>query len=92
RAITEGSTAAIIVTVINLLYLAFKKKGEEADEVHCSLLMMAYAFSVVEGISVIFLVPDSKENLKIGAVLFFGAVAAMSGYFLRKSGRHVTFS
>ncbi|CAM9206350.1 unnamed protein product [Ectocarpus sp. 13 AM-2016] len=86
RAITEGSLAAVIVTVINVLYLAFWKKGKGADEVHCYLLLMAYAFSVAEGISIILLVPDSKENLKIGAVLFFGVVAALSGFLLRKSG------
>lgn len=92
RATTQGAIAATIVTAFNLSLLTYWKKGEETDVVHCYLLLMAYALSVTEGIWVILLVPNSKEYLKIGAVFFFGAVAALSGFLLRQSGRHGTFA
>ncbi|CAN0178900.1 unnamed protein product, partial [Ectocarpus sp. 4 AP-2014] len=91
-ATNQGFIVAGIVTVLNLFYLTCCRKDKGADEVHCYLLLMAYVFSVAEGICVILLVPNSKENFKIGAVFLFGAVAALSGFLLRKAGRHVIFA
>ncbi|CAN0471081.1 unnamed protein product [Ectocarpus sp. 12 AP-2014] len=89
-ATNQGLIAAGIVTALNLFYLTCCRKDEGADEVHCYLLLMAYVFSVAEGMCVILVVPSSKENLKIGAVFLFGAVNALSAFLLRNAGRHTT--
>ncbi|CAM9340740.1 unnamed protein product [Ectocarpus sp. 13 AM-2016] len=89
-ATNQGLLVAGIVTALNLFYLTYCRKDEGADEVHCYLLLMAYVFSVAEGMCVILLVPSSKENLKIGAVFLFGAVNALSAFLLRNAGRHTT--
>ncbi|CBN79795.1 conserved unknown protein [Ectocarpus siliculosus] len=89
-ATNQGLIVAGIVTALNLFYLTCCRKDAGADEVHCYLLLMAYVFAVAEGMCVSLVVPNSKENLKIGAVFLFGAVSALSAFLLRKAGRHVT--
>eukprot|EP00903_Cladosiphon_okamuranus_P016938 g15613.t1 len=79
-----------LVTIVNLLSIRGVKNGnsDEQDLLHSKLLVLAWLFSIAEGIVVLLAVPDSKESLKIGIVFLFSFVAAASGFSLRKAGRY----
>eukprot|EP00752_Nemacystus_decipiens_P009722 g8682.t1 len=81
-----------VVTLLNLLSIARVKHGnrDEQELLHSKLLLLAWLFSIAEGIVVLLAVPDSKESLKIGIVFMFSSVAAASGFCLRKAGRYIS--
>lgn len=78
-----------VVTLANLFAIVGVKthNRDEKDLLHGKLLVLAWFFSIAEGIVVLLAVPDSKESLKIGIVFMFSSVAAASGFCLRKAGR-----
>lgn len=77
-----------IITLLNLAYLSCWGKGKTRDVIHSYLLLSSFAFSVVEGLLIFFLVPSSKEGRKIAAVFLFGMVAAISSLILRRAGKY----
>lgn len=64
-----------------------KRHRNNNDLVHSKLLSIALIFSLAEGVSLYYLVPESKERLKILVVFLFGFVSALSEFFLRRATR-----